>query len=280
MHAARRLLGGALLASHLSLREVSTCASAAVSSAHSMKIGYVTDVEGNLEYFREYVQLSPVLEYDASDDLQFVDDSCIFVFGGDVVDKGAGDIRLCRQLVSLKRRYPDRVALLVGNRDLNKIRYTAELSTEDMARPVADIPRPHWDPNAPSLLEHLQSVAQETGRAVNEVNTRFERLRYMHLHTLGCPNTIAFRREELAALSQRTTEDVSDEEVLESCIHEIASERGSLRQYLHHGCVAAVFGNTLFVHGALDRHTMQFVPAENTRFELPEANPNPCSVPR
>jgi hypothetical protein len=75
------------------------------------------------------------------------------VFGGDAVDKGPGDIRLCRQLVSLKRRHPERVFLLVGNRDLNKLRYAAELSAEDMARPASEIPRPHWDPKAPSLLE-------------------------------------------------------------------------------------------------------------------------------
>ena len=45
---------------------------------------------------------------------------------------------------------------------------------------------------------------------------------------------------------------------------------GSLRQYLKHGCVAAVFGNTLFVHGAVDRQTMGVPPNPN-----PNPNPNP-----
>jgi hypothetical protein len=32
-----------------------------------------------------------------------LEDGAYFVFGGDVVDKGPGDIRLCRQLVALKK---------------------------------------------------------------------------------------------------------------------------------------------------------------------------------
>ena len=52
------------------------------------------------------------------------------------VDKGDGDVRLCRMLADLSDRYGrDRVALLVGNRDLNKLRYTAELSPEALATP-------------------------------------------------------------------------------------------------------------------------------------------------
>ena len=39
---------------------------------------------------------------------------------------------------------------------------------------------------------------------------------------------------------------------------------------MEHGSVGAVFGNTLFVHGAVDRHSMCFVPEiSSTRFELP-----------
>ena len=38
-----------------------------------------------------------------------------------MVDNGEGDVRLCKRLVALKQRYPERVHLLVGNRDLNKV---------------------------------------------------------------------------------------------------------------------------------------------------------------
>jgi len=72
----------------------------------------------------------------------------------------SGDIRLCRALVDLKKQYPDHVHLLVGNRDLNKLRFSSELSDDDMKRPIEDIKRPFWDSNAKSYKEHLEEVKQ------------------------------------------------------------------------------------------------------------------------
>ena len=119
---------------------------AAALAPPPVRIGYVTDVEGNLDYFRRYVRASGVLRFDddAETVLSFADDGCRFVFGGDAVDKGDGDVRLCRMLADLSDRYGrDRVALLVGNRDLNKLRLTSELGAADMARPADAIPGTH-----------------------------------------------------------------------------------------------------------------------------------------
>ena len=239
------------------------------------RLGYVTDVEGHLDFFLSFVKRSNVLDVVSNTPLQLEldlrDDDCYFVFGGDSVDKAPGDIRLCRALVSLKKRYPDRVFLLVGNRDLNKIRFTAELSEADMERDIDDIPSPHWDPSAPTLRTYLEEVATTRGMASAEnVNTRVERLRYMLKHTLGCPDTFEFRRQELAILNECEVKDISDEQVCDNFIHEVEHEDGSLRQYLENANVAAVVGNTLFVHGAVDVNTMQFVPRQDTRFELPK----------
>mmetsp|Transcript_6820 Transcript_6820/g.8459 ORF Transcript_6820/g.8459 Transcript_6820/m.8459 type:complete len:122 (+) Transcript_6820:59-424(+) len=79
-------------------------------SSHPFRLGYVTDVEGNLEFFKSFVDRSNVL--DRIDDPNDRNDShleislrdgCYFVYGGDSVDKGPGDIRFCRALVSLKK---------------------------------------------------------------------------------------------------------------------------------------------------------------------------------
>ena len=59
-------------------------------------VGFVTDVEGNLSYFERCVALSPVIQYDADGELELTHQGAHFVFGGDAVDKGNGDIRLCR----------------------------------------------------------------------------------------------------------------------------------------------------------------------------------------
>ena len=97
-----------------------------------------TDVEGNWDYFARYCARSRVVSLDPDGSLSLRDDGCYFVYGGDVCDNGPGDLRLCQLLVSLKRRHPDRVALLSGNRDLNKLRMTAELE---------QAPPPSPDPN-------------------------------------------------------------------------------------------------------------------------------------
>jgi len=186
-----------------------------------------------------------------------------FVYGGDTVDKGPGDIRLVRALVSLKKRYPDRVHLLVGNRDLNKLRLPSELSESDMKRDIKDISKPFWDRGAKSLKEYLEEVKlgkdgptgdNGTAQILDELNSKAERLRYMLRHTLGCPETFEFRREEIQILTQifgeypprLETHDftpigdlgnepsffhVLDENVVDSFLYEISKE-GSLYQYL------------------------------------------------
>ena len=105
-------------------------------------MGFATDIEGNMAYLCRYVARSRVVRWDASDAsrLDLVDPTRhYFVFGGDLFDKGPHDERLSRLLVDLKRRYPTRVFLLMGNRDINKLRLASELSPTDLARPLAEI---------------------------------------------------------------------------------------------------------------------------------------------
>lgn len=217
-----------------------------------MKVGFVTDVEGNLDYFERYIALSGVLRGKCSEGgLELVDDA-YFIYGGDVVDKGSGDIRLCRLLAELKDRYPERVFLLVGNRDLNKLRMTAELSERDLERPAKSVPKPHWDQAVPSYAEYLQGAASKQSRC-----------RWLLEHTLGCPKTFEFRRTELIALGL----DASDEAVASSFVTEVLPG-GALRAYLERAVVAVKFHHTLFVHGSVDRLSAGFVPPLTTKFRV------------
>jgi hypothetical protein len=54
----------------------------------------------------------------------------MFVLGGDTQDKGIGDIRFTKLLLALKQEHPDRVQLIIGNRDANKLRLAAELHAD------------------------------------------------------------------------------------------------------------------------------------------------------
>jgi len=256
------------------------------------ELAFVTDVEGNLAYFERFVKRCPVLWYDGDPPLGSVATNpgpfrlvlkpgAIFVFGGDAVDNGSGDLRLCKQLVDLKTEHPDRVFLIVGNRDLNKLRFYAELGPKDMARGIDEIPRPHWNAGAKSLREHLEALLIASNipicdASLERFNTRCERLKYMLEHTLGCPDTFEFRRQELALLAgHNDVGQVSEEDVLGSFVGEVDNSEGTMFQYLSHGCVAALVGNTLFVHGAIDALTIGIVPAQ-TRFELPKEKAEPA----
>lgn len=71
----------------------------------TFRLGYVTDVEGNLEYFHKFVQASSVLTWKGAKEttagtegspppltakdfhLDLCGDHCYFVYGGDAVDK-------------------------------------------------------------------------------------------------------------------------------------------------------------------------------------------------
>ena len=73
-------------------------------------------------------------------------DGCHFVFGGDVCDRGIGDIRVIRDIVELKNRYPDRVHVIMGNRDINKMRMRFELAEQTLQTSSGNV---YWVPRVP-----------------------------------------------------------------------------------------------------------------------------------
>ena len=73
-----------------------------------------------------YIDLSEILNRNSGGQLELSPD-CHFVFGGDVVDRGPGDLRVLSDLANLRRSYPDRVHFIMGNRDINKMRIPIEL---------------------------------------------------------------------------------------------------------------------------------------------------------
>ena len=112
------------------------------------RCGFLTDVEGNYEYFESYVAISKIIEWEDRDKgiLRFKDNNGYFVFGGDTQDKGTGDIRFVKAMNALKDRYPNRVFLIIGNRDANKLRLSTELGKEALESEAVlnDKEFPYW----------------------------------------------------------------------------------------------------------------------------------------
>ena len=81
---------------------------------------------GQWAYFEKLVNLSDILFWNEEGELDLKMNGYL-VHGGDSTDKGCGDIQVVKALIGLKQRYPDRVFLILGNRDVNKLRFTSEL---------------------------------------------------------------------------------------------------------------------------------------------------------
>eukprot|EP00854_Cymbomonas_tetramitiformis_P003742 gene3742-4681_t len=236
-------------------------------SNSSFKIGYVTDVEGNLNYFRRYVEMSHILDFDDDGELMLAHDAH-FVFGGDLFDKQPGDLRLSSLLVNLKERHPERVHLLVGNRDSNKLRFAAELSDEDIGgRSLESAPALSVLPEsiAPkefleSLTKHVYSDAEVDDVLLSKLNTRTNRLKWMLTCTLGSSDAFEYRRLELSILQDVDSSSISDDQVTQSFLDSVERPDGAVLRYLRCADIAVIIGNTLFVHGAITAESMGFVP--------------------
>ncbi len=65
-------------------------------------LGYVSDIEGNLGYWNNYLKISKIIdvEYVNSKRRLALKPNCFFVYGVDSVDRGFGDLRVLHDLVN------------------------------------------------------------------------------------------------------------------------------------------------------------------------------------
>ncbi|CAK9011972.1 Serine/threonine-protein phosphatase [Durusdinium trenchii] len=195
---------------------------------------FLTDAEGHLGHWERQVRFSEVLEArngaDGALELRFREphEQSRFVFGGDVVDHGPGDMRIANALVDFKQRHPDRVWLLAGNRDLNKL-YLRGVLRDLFKR----------DPRG----------------AVDVLKTTLKR-------KMGAPHAFEQRRLELGQI--RGESEVSDLDVVQS-FQESVEPGGFMLRFLQNAQLGLVLGDTLFVHGAVPQRGLGFVPGQEDR---------------
>jgi len=207
-------------------------------------IGYASDVEGNLKYWNRVIEHSKVLSRNDRGVIELLEDG-YFVYGGDTCDRGCGDLQILRELILLKKTYPLRVHLLIGNRDVNKLRF----SVLTMPQVLSLLPGCYWaGPNA-----DISKILQY------QLKNRVDKVKWMLIHTMGSPYAFEYRRQELHNAGLVCT----DEEVAESfcsIANPQAEELGLILQYLELAEVAVVLGDVMFVHGGIHDFNMGFVP--------------------
>ena len=222
------------------------------STMEGIKVSYVSDVEGNFDYWRRFVNFSSLLRGEpGTKQLELADPHSHFVYGGDVCDRGPGDIRVVEDIVSLKERYPDRVHIILGNRDINKMRLPFELHpTIGLQTP----PKVYW------LRGGDDEWAINPSPASRELTTHASRrLQWILQKTMGSPLAFEYRRAELLSAGG----PCEDDDVVRSFLDYVdpGPAAGPLTKYLQYGAVAAVIGDTLFVHGAANPHNIGHVPS-------------------
>ena len=244
-------------------------------------VAYVTDIEGNWEYFLSWIERSEGLTLnailrDGSAELS-LSDGWRLVFGGDVCDKGGavgGTMRVATSLIRLKEKYGRRVTILVGNRDANKMRLTSEMHASQLTHSMlpkvpgpyfvnkdrrvtplkfisklAEASKPPTDtPASPS--RQPSSAEPPITDEIRELNTPINRIRYILVETMGAAGEEERRRAELAHVTGRDQASVSDAEVVASFVESV-EEGGFMRRYLQLAQLAAIIDGTLYVHGGV-----------------------------
>lgn len=228
----------------------------------AMTVEFLTDVEGNWEYMVHFVSLSHVLFWDGEErgawgpgQLCMREDGYL-VFGGDAVDKGPGDIRVVKTLLSLKQRYWSRVFIVLGNRDICKLRFYAELTSGEDGASFEEKGGAYWIPK-PAPFPDYDDYLRENSLQRGHVST----VRWVLDCNMGCQTTtFKTRRHELALLGRSAT----DEAVVQS-YRDAVDPSGAdpwMLDLLHVGQLAVIVGDALFIHGGLYDEALGAVPGE------------------
>ena len=235
-------------------------------------------MEGDASYFDRFIENSRILCFEPtkrnfgrakaqggsgsffpySKQVAFRTDSSMLVYGGDVCDKGGSDLYVLRQLLSLQHRHPDRVHLLMGNRDINKMRIIPEMGADKPDGDHQHLPYHGgcwWLAGTGLDGDPLADDKPENGASKVPSNSPAERLRWILSKTMGSPDAFELRRDELVReemLTNKTSREISDEEVVKS-FRRACHPHGELGKYLSSAKLIVKIGSALFMHGALPR---------------------------
>ena len=200
-----------------------------------MQVAYLTDVEGSWNKLHTFINATPGVSFTHNQpgDHIVVDDDTVFVFGGDAVDRGPWSRRVVQTLLDVKIRQPERVVVLAGNRDINKIRLPRELE--------GAVPR-----RAPPEIAALAK------------DKKPELLRWIFTNTMGAAPAFEHRRTELAA----TALAAGDDDVVRSILADLLPPGGLHFRYLQSCQLAFRLGKTLYVHGGVASECLGKIPGD------------------
>ncbi|MBF0544948.1 MAG: metallophosphoesterase [Candidatus Riflebacteria bacterium] len=205
-------------------------------------ITFLTDIEGNQAKLINFFKSNPAFAQD-SDGKYHLKADFIFVHGGDICDRFPGERLVMREFLRLKQETPDRVILIAGNRDINKIRIPVELSDSAIKT----------DPIFKSDDFHQWIQGK------NLPNNRSNRLKWILERTMGSPSAFELRRSELASENGVNPAAISDDQVTGSYLSD-TTPGGLLFRILKSSVIMAHVGKTLFVHSGICSQSLGKIP--------------------
>jgi hypothetical protein len=190
---------------------------------------YITDVEGNMDFFNKYVNISKVIEWtsEKKNRLKFRNDDSIFIYGGDTQDRGDSDIRFVNILLKFKEDYPERVIFIIGNRDANKLRIPSELSEkysnyQNFLKKYDNYP--YWEDKSVRIT--LRKYLKDNNYELNVKN----RLKYIVERTMDNKDGFEKRRVELSIILKKNINNISDNDVISSFLNSVLPKPKNITQ--------------------------------------------------
>lgn len=264
------------------------------------RILYATDIEGRLLSFLKWIEgtngqiylvnesgnripqavyrstkenITEFLPLLASCRLNFADEECFFVFGGDAFDDGY-DYTVGKLLCNFKADYPERVTLLAGNRDINKLRRARELEPGNVLRLYDCVSEPRWnkpeDNNLSAWLKRSTPIQDKSGwLALSDDERAAYFLNWQDECTLGIKegaSKIAKEARVLFDYGQHDSPDgLTDDQVREKAMRDHYNPLYAL--YNLSAVLIHRDGDVLFTHGYFGPESLQVL-------NLPEGHNN------
>ena len=238
------------------------------------RILHITDNEG-MRFMFDAFKKSSIVSYNPDNGLHFkkISEKPFFIFGGDATDRGPYNLSTLELLLDFKKRHPENVVLLVGNREIKNNRFKIELNPDLIRERLLHGQAARWiAPQQQSLpLDYVKSIMSSRGKQANAesiqefVHTlsiaqcQLIYLRWMLEKNMGSGNTFRFHRDELKQRLHQET--VSDEEVLQSFLKESQPD-GLMGEYLQQAQVGVIVPDTrvMAIHGGITTLNLGRVP--------------------
>jgi hypothetical protein len=244
----------------------------------------IGDIEGRLQDLYGAVTKSTVLKIiteGSNQKLEFNNEQDKVVFIGNMIDHGGYDVKVLETVVDLKERYPERVELIMGNRDINKLRLLFEMKRLDRSS-IENFRIPSWHSDFEKYIAQ-DGVEYKHGKDEEElVKDKMFLFKFLLTKTMGASKAFEnFKRENQMEDDLSVWEEYSSV-LLEKGLDlerdtecgDYAPTEGLLYRYLTNAKLVYfdADSHTLYTHGALNSDNFLYYPQSKTHADNDDTN--------